>query len=189
MSQSLKVLAESVEAAPFEIPGATGGTFRIQILNEDRDRGVVTTLVHLPPGGRIPAHRHGAGSEMHYVLEGDMVEAGETLGPGAFLTHAAGQVHGPHESRGGAKVLTVQTWQSEGGSFDFQPVEGGGAAPGGAPSGGGASGGGGGTTARPGTDTAGGPPAASNANPDNDGMSPVDDSALADHDRASGGYT
>lgn len=110
------------EAVPFEIPGATG-EFRIQILNEDRARGVVTSIVHLPPGGRIPAHYHDAGGEMHYVLEGDLIEKGETLGAGGFLTHAKGVVHGPHESKGGAQVLTVQTWQSEGGSFDFNIAE------------------------------------------------------------------
>ncbi len=109
------------EATPFQIPGAEG-EFRIQLLNEDEARGVVTTIVHLPPGGRIPAHRHQKGAEMHYVLEGDLIEAGQKLGAGSFLTHAAGQVHGPHESRGGAKVLTVQHWQSKDGSFDFEPV-------------------------------------------------------------------
>ncbi len=120
----LQLAAEGVEAAPFEIPGATGGPFLVQLLNEDAARGVVATIVHLPPGGRIPAHLHRAGPEMHFVLEGDLVEAGEELGPGAFLTHAAGVVHGPHESRGGAKVLTVQSWQSRDGRFDFHPVDG-----------------------------------------------------------------
>ena len=57
---------------------------------------------------------------MHYVLEGDLIDGGKELGVGAFLTHAAGQVHGPHESRGGAKVLTVQQWQSKDGTFDFE---------------------------------------------------------------------
>ena len=118
------LMAQAGEAVPFEIPGSTGD-FRIQILNEDRDKGVVTSIVHLPAGGMIPAHYHDAGSEMHYVLEGDLIEKGETLGAGAFLTHAKGVVHGPHESKGGARVLTVQTWQSEGGSFDFRPAEGG----------------------------------------------------------------
>ncbi|WP_426959450.1 cupin domain-containing protein [Muricoccus radiodurans] len=117
------------EALPFEIPGASG-EFRIQILNEDREKGVVTSIVHLPAGGRIPAHFHEAGSEMHYVLDGDLIEDGETLSAGAFLTHAKGVVHGPHESRGGARVLTVQTWQSEGGEFDFHPAEGGASASG-----------------------------------------------------------
>jgi quercetin dioxygenase-like cupin family protein len=121
-AQKLALSAEGVPAVPFEIPGATG-EFRIQLLNQDTGAGVVTSIIHLPPGGRIPAHRHSAGSEMHYVLEGDLIEAGEALGPGAFLTHAAGQVHGPHESRQGAKVLTVQSWQSRGGDYDFEPAE------------------------------------------------------------------
>lgn len=118
----LALAAEEVPAVPFAIPGATGA-FRIQLLNQDAGSGVVTSIIHLPAGGRIPAHRHSAGAEMHYVLEGDLVEADRELGPGAFLTHAAGEVHGPHESRGGAKVLTVQSWQSEHGDYDFEPVE------------------------------------------------------------------
>jgi len=116
--------AAGVEPAPFEIPGASGGQFRIQILNEDLARGVVTTIVHLPPGGRIPAHFHQNGAEMHFVLDGDLIEAGETLSAGAFLTYPPGTVHGPHESRGGARVLTVQQWQSHHGSFDFNMAEG-----------------------------------------------------------------
>jgi quercetin dioxygenase-like cupin family protein len=124
------LMASGVAPTPFEIPGASG-EFRIQILNEDAARGVVTSIVHLPPGGRIPAHFHKAGSEMHYVLEGDLIERGQSRGPGAFLTHAAGVVHGPHESRGGARVLTVQGWQSRDGQFDFHLAEGEGASRGG----------------------------------------------------------
>jgi quercetin dioxygenase-like cupin family protein len=118
----MRLAAGPVTAAPFRIPGASGD-IRIQILNEDTACGVVTSIVHLPPGGRIPAHFHKAGSEMHYVLEGDLVDGGESLGPGTFLTHAAGVVHGPHESRQGARVLTVQQWQSHDGSFDFHPAK------------------------------------------------------------------
>src|SRR5215213_11879686 len=114
----LKLAAEGVEAAPFEIPGATGGPFLVQVRNEDAAKGVVATIVHLPPGGRIPAHLHRAWPEMQFVLEGDLIEKGESLGPGAFLTHAAGVVHGPHESRGGARVLTVQSWRSRDRRFD-----------------------------------------------------------------------
>lgn len=114
--------ADDVAVTPFAIPGATGD-FRIQLLNEETARGVVTSIVHLPPGGRIPAHVHHAGSEMHYVLEGDLIDGGQTHGPGGFLTHAAGVVHGPHESREGARVLTVQQWQSTHGRFDFNIAE------------------------------------------------------------------
>ena len=119
---SLKLAAGAAEPVVFEIPGAEGA-FRVQILNEDQEKGVVTTIVHLPPGGSIPAHFHEAGSEMHYVLEGDLTEDGESFGPGGFLTFAAGVVHGPHGSEGGARVLTVQQWQSGQGKFDFHPAE------------------------------------------------------------------
>ena len=121
MDATIHLNAESIPATPFVIPGATG-EFRIQILNENSSRGVVTTIVHLPPGGEIPAHKHQAGSEMHYVLEGDLTDGGQFYGPGGFLTHAAGQVHGPHSSRNGARVLTVQHWQSKDGQFDFEPA-------------------------------------------------------------------
>ena len=119
--RKLALLAQDVPAVPFAIPGATG-EFRIQLLNQDAAAGVVTSIIHLPPGGHIPAHRHGAGAEMHYVLDGDFSEAGRELGPGAFLTHAAGQLHGPHDSRGGARVLTVQSWQSHHGDHGFEPA-------------------------------------------------------------------
>ena len=123
MSETNSVVVQGGSAEPtvFEIPGATG-EFKIRILNEDQAKGVVTTMVYLPAGGVIPAHKHQKGAEMHYVVEGDLIDAGKTLEVGDFLTHAAGVVHGPHESKGGAKVLTVQTWQSTDGAFDFEPV-------------------------------------------------------------------
>ncbi len=122
-AKQLVLDANAVAPVPFEIPGASGGTFRIQLLNQDQAAGVVTTIVHMPPQSRIPAHLHRAGAEMHYLLEGDLQEAGRDVAPGSFLTHAAGVVHGPHESRGGARLLTVQQWQSSGGGFDFHPAD------------------------------------------------------------------
>ena len=121
-TQALKLAAEGIEATPFQIPGAEG-EFRIQILNEDRARGVVTSIVHLPAGGRIPAHYHDAGSEMHYVLEGDLIEKGETLGVGAFLTHGKGVVHGPHSSKRGCRVLTIQVGHSGPEQADHRVVD------------------------------------------------------------------
>ena len=121
MAEAIKLAADDVAATPFVIPGARG-EFRIQVLNQDAERGVVTTIVHIPAGGFIPAHLHRAGSEMHYVLDGDLIERGEALAPGAFLSQAPGVVHGPHESKGGARVLTVQHWQSRDGDFDFHPA-------------------------------------------------------------------
>ena len=120
-AKAVRSVQDMAEPMPFHIPGASG-EFRIQILNEDQARGVVTSIVHLPAGGTIPAHRHTKGAEMHYVLEGDLIEGDTQIGVGGFLTHAAGQAHGPHGSKGGARVLTVQQWQSTDGDFDFEPV-------------------------------------------------------------------
>lgn len=179
-AETLKLMADTIEATPFEIPGGQG-EFRIQILNEDQARGVVTTIVHLPAGGMIPAHFHRAGAEMHYVLEGDLVEAGREMGVGAFLTHAAEQVHGPHESRGGAKVLTVQLWQSQGGSFDFNAAEEGAA-------GEGAGGrGGSGASAAPGGEASTEAPANAPA-PEGRGPAVVDDSDVNRDRQDSKGY-
>ena len=92
MADPMVLAADGIAPTQFEIPGSRGD-FRIQFLNEDAGRGVVTSIVYIPAGGFIPAHSHQAGAEMHYVLSGDLIERGERLGPGAFLTQAAGVVH------------------------------------------------------------------------------------------------
>ena len=86
-SDSPKVIVEAsaIPAAPFPIPGATEGGVRAQLLNVDANSGLVTTIIHIAPGARIPAHYHKNGAEAHYVLEGDFIEDGVTHGPGAFF--------------------------------------------------------------------------------------------------------
>src|SRR4051812_33804880 len=49
MVEPMKLATEGVAATQFEIPGSRGD-FRIQILNEDASRGVVTSIVHIPAG-------------------------------------------------------------------------------------------------------------------------------------------
>lgn len=106
---SLVAQTDEVEPVPFPIPGATPGGVRATLVNVDGDKGIVTTIIHIAAGAHIPAHYHDDGAEAHYVLEGDFVNAGVAHGPGAFVTHPAGVVHGPHESLGGCRVLTLQT--------------------------------------------------------------------------------
>lgn len=106
--------AASPPATPFAILGATD-EFLIQFLNEDTARKIVTEIVYLPDGGIIPAHRQQAGTAMLYAIEGGLNDSGQQHVPGRFLTHAAGQVHGPHARRDGVRVLTVQQWQSKNG--------------------------------------------------------------------------
>ncbi len=102
------VLAGQAPEIPFPIPGATPNGTTAKILNLDLQYGPATAIIILKPGAHIPAHYHANTSEAHYVLEGDFIEAGETFGPGAYFSHTPGTVHGPHESKNGCSILTIQ---------------------------------------------------------------------------------
>jgi quercetin dioxygenase-like cupin family protein len=126
MNPNLKSLiadATALAAIPFPIPGATPDGVKATLLNVDGDKGLVTTIIHIAPGARIPAHYHNDGAEAHYVLEGDFINAGVTHGPGAFITHPKGVVHGPHASKNGCKVLTLQTSYVDPAKPDFNIAE------------------------------------------------------------------
>src|ERR1700687_1325039 len=47
----------------------------VKILSVDRERGMVTKLVRMPPGATLRSHRH-ADVEESYVLEGDLLVSG-----------------------------------------------------------------------------------------------------------------
>jgi quercetin dioxygenase-like cupin family protein len=124
-SERKSLIADATTTAPipFPIPGATPDGVMATLLNVDGDKGIVTTIIHIAPGARIPAHFHNDGAEAHYVLEGDFINAGVTYGPGAFVTHPKGIVHGPHASRTGTKVLTLQTAYVDPARPDFHIAE------------------------------------------------------------------
>lgn len=113
----------TLEPVPFPIPRATPDGIHATLVNVDAAKGLVTTIIHIDPGAFIPAHWHEDGAEAHYVLEGDFIDAGVTHGPGGFVTHPAGTVHGPHESKTGAKILTLQTAYVDPAKPDFHVLE------------------------------------------------------------------
>jgi quercetin dioxygenase-like cupin family protein len=121
--QSLVVQTTTMAAVPFPIPGATPDGIKATLVNIDGDSGIVTTVIHIAAGARIPAHFHKDGAEAHYVIEGDFINGGVTHGPGAFVTHPAGVVHGPHESKTGCKILTLQTAYVDPAKPDFHIAE------------------------------------------------------------------
>lgn len=43
------------------------------------------------------------------MLEGTLINDGVSFGPGGFITHGPGVVHGPPSSKEGCRVLTLQT--------------------------------------------------------------------------------
>ena len=120
---SLVAVADEIETSGIKLPGATPDGIEAQLLNVDAMRGVVATIIHFKPGAEIPAHFHRNGAEAHYVLEGDLVDAGRSFGPGTYLTHAAGVVHGPHASLHGCKVLTIQATEVGSQGYDFNLAE------------------------------------------------------------------
>jgi quercetin dioxygenase-like cupin family protein len=120
---SLTTNVNSLDAVPFLIPGATPGGVKATLVNVDGAKGLVTTIIHIAPGARIPAHYHNDGAEAHFVLEGDFINAGVSHGQGAFVTHPVGVVHGPHESKGGCKILTLQTAYVDPTKPDFHIAE------------------------------------------------------------------
>ena len=121
--EPLTVKSGEVAVSPIRIPGATPDGVAAQLLNIDLERGIVATIIHFKPGAEIPAHYHELGSEAHFVIEGELTDGDQTYGPGSYLTHAAGVVHGPHRSDKGCRVLTVQGGKMAADDSDFHLVE------------------------------------------------------------------
>ena len=121
--KSLTVNANELAEVEFPIPGATPGGVTAKLLNVDAGSGLVTTIIHIGPGARIPAHYHNEGAEAHYVLEGDFINEGVEYGVGGFITHPVGVVHGPHESKNGCRILTLQTAYVNPANPDFHIAE------------------------------------------------------------------
>lgn len=87
-------------------PGPMPGT-RFKVLSVSRDMGYWVLLADLQPGGRIPTHDH-TGSEQVYVLSGDLITEGRTLGPGDFLHAEPGTHHEELVSPGGCMALLIE---------------------------------------------------------------------------------
>ena len=120
-----KVILQSgeVEAQPLTVPGATPNGIASKVFNLDPGKGMTAIVIVMAPGSRIPAHFHKKGAEAHYILSGEMIENGQPLGPGTFLTHAANIVHGPHETRDGCAILTFQEAYVDPADPDFYLAE------------------------------------------------------------------
>jgi anti-sigma factor ChrR (cupin superfamily) len=114
--QTVPAYSGSTEPAPgfcFQSPGENGwkpgpmpGT-RFKVLSVSRDMGYWMLLADLQPGGRIPTHDH-AGSEQVYVLSGDLLTEGRTLGPGDFLHAEPGTHHHELVSPRGCMALLIE---------------------------------------------------------------------------------
>ena len=71
-----------------------------KILLRDEARGLVTALVRMAPGSRLPLHEH-ADVEQTYVLEGSLADdEGNDITAGNFIWRPAGHRHVAWSPRG-----------------------------------------------------------------------------------------
>jgi len=83
------------------IPGVS-----VKVLYFDKEAGLVTTLVRMSPGSRIPEHIH-LRTEQCLVLEGTLLHDGKTYGPGDFTYAVAGSQHPELVSEGESLFLII----------------------------------------------------------------------------------
>ena len=84
-----------------------GRGISMKMLYRDAASGAMTAMTRMAAGSELPAHRHTAADQTVFVLEGDLIDAGATYGPGTFLVAKAGSPHGPHTTAGGCVLLTT----------------------------------------------------------------------------------
>jgi anti-sigma factor ChrR (cupin superfamily) len=70
------------------------------------EKGYAALLMKVPPGTEYPDHHH-TGPEECYVIEGDMIAHGRTLGPGDFHHADAGSDHGVLRTNNGCTLFLV----------------------------------------------------------------------------------
>jgi anti-sigma factor ChrR (cupin superfamily) len=95
-----------IDELPWErtrFPGVEAKTLLL-----DKERGLVTVLLRMAPGARLPDHEH-VQIEQTYVLEGRLVDdEGETTA-GNFVWRPAGSRHSAHTPEGGLMIAMFLT--------------------------------------------------------------------------------
>jgi anti-sigma factor ChrR (cupin superfamily) len=85
---------------------------RCKPLYVDVDQRYASSLVSMQPGTTYPAHRHREVEEL-FMVSGDLVIAGHTLGPGDYCRSEPGSLHEPVYSLGGAVFVARSSLDDE----------------------------------------------------------------------------
>ena len=88
------------------MPGVEG--IRIRVLSINESQGYRVLQAELDPGAVFPAHHHGAGPEDLFVLSGDLLTEGRTLGPGDHFHAEPGTDHRRLVSPNGCQAIVVE---------------------------------------------------------------------------------
>ena len=112
-----EIFAADVKADRFPFPSQ--GDITLAVRSADYTLGPVMLHLNMQPGSVIPAHIHEGVAEILYVVDGDFVNEGKSYGPGDSLHIKAGQVHGPHTTNAGCKLVVLWSERSENAAPDL----------------------------------------------------------------------
>ena len=79
----------------------------VKTLMIDKESGLLTALMRMAPGARLPDHEHVL-VEQTYVLEGHLVDKECEVGPGQYVWRPAGSRHEAHSPNGGLMLAIFQ---------------------------------------------------------------------------------
>ena len=91
---------------PWETAIFPGVEFKTLMM--DKEAGLMTVLLRMAPGARLPDHEHVL-VEQTYVMEGRLVDRDGECGPGDFVYRPAGSRHEAWTPEGGLMIAVFQT--------------------------------------------------------------------------------
>jgi quercetin dioxygenase-like cupin family protein len=90
-------------------PFPSEGDITLAVRNADYTLGPVMLHLVMKPDAVVPAHIHKGMAEALYVVEGDFTNEGKQYEAGSSLHFKAGNVHGPHTTKNGCRLLILWT--------------------------------------------------------------------------------
>jgi quercetin dioxygenase-like cupin family protein len=102
-----EVTESQLTAGHFPFPSE--GEITLAVRNSNYALGPVMLHLVMKPGAVVPKHLHKDMAEALYVVEGDFTNEGKQYHAGTSLHFKAGNVHGPHSTENGCKLLILWT--------------------------------------------------------------------------------
>jgi quercetin dioxygenase-like cupin family protein len=102
-----EVFESQLRADRFPFPSE--GDITLAVRNANYALGPVMLHLVMKPGAVVPKHLHKGMAEALYVVEGDFTNEGRQYQAGTSLHFKAGNIHGPHTTRKGCKLLILWT--------------------------------------------------------------------------------
>ena len=102
-----EVFESQLRADRFPFPSE--GDITLAVRNANYTLGPVMLHLVMKPGAVVPKHLHKGMAEALYVVEGDFTNEGKQYQAGTSLHFKAGNLHGPHATQNGCKLLILWT--------------------------------------------------------------------------------